>query len=226
MACGDYLLQTAHRLERGIGWVRADLGPLPLTGFAHGNAGFAYALAKLSEWTGEARFGSAAREAVLYERACFAPQHGNWPDLRTRKTSDFITAWCHGATGIGMARLSSLHFLQDPLLRDEIAVALDTTLGRGFGSNHTLCHGDLGNLDLLLHAARTLHEPKWEARASQIAAGILAGLPETGWVCGNPAGLESPGLMTGVAGIGYELLRLTEPERVPSVLVLAPPTRA
>jgi lantibiotic modifying enzyme len=29
--------------------------------------------------------------------------------------------------------------------------------------------------------------------------------------------------MTGIAGIGYGLLRLAEPRRVPSVLVLAPP---
>jgi Lanthionine synthetase C-like protein len=37
-------------------------------------------------------------------------------------------------------------------------------------------------------------------------------------------GVESPGLMTGLAGIGYGLLRLAEPTRVPSVLVLTPPT--
>jgi hypothetical protein len=35
--------------------------------------------------------------------------------------------------------------------------------------------------------------------------------------------VESPGLMTGLAGIGYALLRLAEPHRVPSVLGLAPP---
>jgi lantibiotic modifying enzyme len=29
--------------------------------------------------------------------------------------------------------------------------------------------------------------------------------------------------MTGLAGIGYGLLRLAEPEAVPSVLILAPP---
>ena len=33
----------------------------------------------------------------------------------------------------------------------------------------------------------------------------------------------SPGLMTGLAGMGYALLRLAEPAHVPSVLMLAPP---
>jgi lantibiotic modifying enzyme len=35
-----------------------------------------------------------------------------------------------------------------------------------------------------------------------------------------PLGAETPGLMTGLAGIGYGLLRLAEPERVSSVLLL------
>jgi lantibiotic modifying enzyme len=41
---------------------------------------------------------------------------------------------------------------------------------------------------------------------------------------GVPLNVETPGLLLGLAGIGYELLRLAEPERVPSLLTLAPPT--
>jgi lantibiotic modifying enzyme len=40
---------------------------------------------------------------------------------------------------------------------------------------------------------------------------------------GVPLGVETPGFMTGQAGMGYELLRLAEPEKVPAALVLAPP---
>jgi lantibiotic modifying enzyme len=38
-----------------------------------------------------------------------------------------------------------------------------------------------------------------------------------------PLGVETPGLMTGLAGIGYQLLRLAAPDIIPSVLVLEPP---
>jgi hypothetical protein len=38
--------------------------------------------------------------------------------------------------------------------------------------------------------------------------------------------VETPGLMTGLAGIGYGLLRLAVPTRVPSVLVLEGPVRS
>ena len=45
-------------------------------------------------------------------------------------------------------------------------------------------------------------------------------------LCGTQTSLASPGLMAGLAGIGYGLLRLACSERVPSVLVLAPPATA
>lgn len=42
-------------------------------------------------------------------------------------------------------------------------------------------------------------------------------------VSGTPLAVETPGLLAGLAGLGYELLRRAEPELVPSVLALEPP---
>jgi hypothetical protein len=36
-----------------------------------------------------------------------------------------------------------------------------------------LCHGDLGNLELLLQASQVLEEPQWHAQVDRIAAIIL-----------------------------------------------------
>jgi lantibiotic modifying enzyme len=108
-------------------------------------------------------------------------------------------------------------------IREEIQIAVQTTLRSGFGRNHSLCHGDLGNLDFLLEASRVLRDSGLAAEVNRIAGGILAGVEAAGWECGVPLGVEVPGLMTGLAGIGYELLRLAEPERVPSILALDPP---
>ena len=79
------------------------------------------------------------------------------------------------------------------------------------------------NLDLVLEAARTLDPPRWGAQADRVATAILQDMGHHGPRCGNPLGVESPGFMTGLAGIGYQLLRLAEPARVPSVLTLSPP---
>ncbi len=54
---------------------------------------------------------------------------------------------------------------------------------------------------------------------------ILDSIDRHGWQCGGPEAVEMPSLMLGLAGIGYEMLRLAEPDLVPSVLVLAPPVQ-
>jgi lantibiotic modifying enzyme len=136
-----------------------------------------------------------------------------------------MAAWCHGAAGIGLARLRALPHLDDPKLDEEIQVALSTTLAGGFGRSHCLCHGDMGNLELLLEAGRALNDRGWRAQADRLAAAVLEDIDRRGWRCGGPGAVEMPGLMLGVAGIGYQMLRLAEPERVPSVLTLAPPVR-
>jgi lantibiotic modifying enzyme len=97
----------------------------------------------------------------------------------------------------------------------EIAQAVETTLAQGFGANHSLCHGDLGSLDLLLAAGC--------AEAAERGRAVLDGIGAHGWLCGTPRHAETPGLLNGLAGIGYGLLRAADPAGVPSVLMLEPP---
>ena len=68
-----------------------------------------------------------------------------------------------------------------------------------------------------------LDDPALIRQTYDIAASVLDSINKHGWLCGIPMGVETPGLMTGLAGIGYGLLRLAEPERVPPVLTLGPP---
>jgi type 2 lantibiotic biosynthesis protein LanM len=230
--CGDHLLARARAMPQGLGWDWPWPSRGPLTGYAHGAAGIALSLLELAAATGDNRFRSAALGGIAYERSLFSAQEGNWPDLRLfagdPEPADgtplrYSTTWCHGAAGIGLARLRCLPHLSDPLLRGEIESALRTTFAKGFGLSHILCHGDLGNLDLLLCAAREFPFSPWGAEVDPLAGGILHSIERDGWLCANPSNLPSPGLMTGLAGIGYMLLRLSEPQQAPSLLTLAPP---
>jgi type 2 lantibiotic biosynthesis protein LanM len=230
--CGDHLIAQAQPMKQGIGWDSGMPKVEPLTGFSHGAAGIAWALLELASVTGESRFETTARAAMEYERSHFLPDVGNWPDLRNFADTlladkpdmpTCLNAWCHGAPGIGLARLRSLMYLDDARIRSEINTALKTTLAQGFGGNHSLCHGDLGNLELLLQASLILDDPHWNTQVDRFAGIILESIQKHGWLCGVPLGVETPGLMTGLAGIGYGLLRLAAPERIPSVLVLEPP---
>jgi class II lanthipeptide synthase len=231
--CGERLISRATVMQEGIGWLTPQAKKRSLSGFSHGAAGMAWALLELSAVTGEARFRAAALEAIAYERSLFSSAHQNWLDLRplndeAAQTTNMDpercgTAWCHGAPGIGLARFSTLRLLDDRMVRAEIEIALKTTLENGMGLNDSLCHGDLGNLEFLVQAGELAGAPA-RAKANHIAAAIAERVANKRWLCGNPLKVESPGLMTGLAGIGYGLLRLADPARIPSVLVLAPPT--
>jgi lantibiotic modifying enzyme len=110
------------------------------------------------------------------------------------------------------------------MVRREITQAVETTLASGFGDNHSLCHGDLGNLDFILQASEVLNNDKWRAAVQHMTARVLDDVERNGWKCGIVKPVETPGLMTGLAGIGYGMLRLAEPNVTPSVLTLSPPT--
>jgi type 2 lantibiotic biosynthesis protein LanM len=232
--CGDRLVAEARPMQQGIAWM-FNLGrSQPLTGFAHGTAGIATALLELAAASGIERFRAAGLAALAYERSQFSAEVGNWPDLRDPELSGFVlpagqqafgTAWCHGAPGIGLGRLQLLPILDDATIRAEITIAVQTTLSQGFGANHSLCHGDLGNLELVVEAGRRLGRPDWLAQAEQRTASIFDHIAEQGWLCGVPLGVETPDLMMGIAGIGYGCLRLAEPERIPRVLQLEAPRR-
>lgn len=229
-ACGQHLLRNAMRRKRGIAWP-AFSGSQPLLGFAHGAAGMAWVLFELAVATGSRRYREAGFRALAYERDYFDQKVGNWPDLRDRprKRSNhhkprYMWAWCHGAPGIGIARLASQRYVHDPRMREEVAAALASTAQSGFGRSHCLCHGDLGNIEFFQLAAEVLDDPSFRREALRRAKVVLdTGNCEQGWHCGAKGSAEVPGLMLGIAGIGYELTRLAQPDSIPSVLSLVGP---
>jgi len=227
--CGERLLREQLPQTTGAAWKSQLECSRPLTGFSHGAAGIAWALLKLSAWSGESRFRLGAQAAVAYERSTFVPSDCNWPDYRLwegANPTESTVAWCHGAPGIGLARMDNLDLMDDRETRDEIGKALEKTLGAGFGlSHHCLCHGDLGNLDVLLVAAQKLDAGGWSDAWSRRASEITSGIAERGVLCG-PETLSSLGLMCGLAGVGYGVLRIASAGKVPSVLLLAPPACA
>ncbi|MEA5513527.1 lanthionine synthetase LanC family protein, partial [Nodularia sp. UHCC 0506] len=134
-----------------------------------------------------------------------------------------MTAWCHGAPGIGLGRLSICGDPPEEIMYKEITTAIQTTIKQGFGNNHCLCHGDLGNIDLLLIANAKLDNPEIVQQIEKIASQTLFEIQQNNVRCGVPLGIETPDLMVGLAGIGYGLLRLAYPQLIPSILLLEPP---
>ena len=222
--CGRRLLDartqapTGHRV-----WETVTPDRL-LAGMSHGAAGIAYALLRLHARTNDADVLEAGQEAIAYERALYDAEARNWPDLRQDVQPAFWTTWCHGAPGIGLARLGGLGIWEDDQTMGEIEAALATTSAHAPAyDNVHLCCGLFGRLDLLaevgqqLGRADVLQEALRRAwaeaeRARQLGRYRLRLLDQ---------GAPAPTLFYGMAGIGYQLLRLARPDALPSVLRLA-----
>jgi len=223
--CGHHLLQRQTPTADGSrAW--STPGARPLTGFSHGTAGIAYALLRLHAATGDRTWLDAAREGIRYERSTFSPTVGNWPDFRSEADGNreprFMVSWCHGAPGIGLARLGGLPSLDEPEVRDEIAVALRTSRDVGMAGVDHLCCGNFGRIEFLQVAAQQLSRPELANEATRQTEAVVtrAGphgsyrlLPEL------PYDVFCPGFFHGTSGIGYQLLRQAFPELLPSVLL-------
>jgi type 2 lantibiotic biosynthesis protein LanM len=225
--CGDHLIARAQQVESGLGWFNNIETVKPITGFAHGAAGIAWALLELATRTGNKKYRDTALEAMVYEHSQYSSAAGNWADSAgeseqgTGNATGPSMAWCYGAPGIGLARVAAMKQIDHSIVREDLQRAIQATLSFGPGANHSLCHGDLGNLDFLLQASQATGNRELALKVDELTNQIIASMKKYGWLCGVPLAVESPALMNGLAGICYGLLRMAEPDRVPSVLTLA-----
>jgi len=219
--CADWLCR--HQIVGGDSAGAWETLPdsRPLTGFAHGAAGIAHALARLHAVTGEPALMAAARAALEFEFTAFLPGEENWIDFRRSEPGappSCRTAWCHGAPGIALARLALLSELAHPRLSPDLDAALKTTLRQRRQAGDHLCCGNFGRFDILLHAARVLGREDLSAAASEQAYNVLERSDTFRTVpCDVPVA-RSPGFFDGLAGIGYVLLRLGSAGNLPCVL--------
>jgi len=169
-------------------------------------------------------FSRLADAALAYERHCFDPVQRNWPDYRNlaadKTEPDFMAAWCHGAPGVAMGRLMTAGREISDETQLEIAIAIDTTLAQPCMGNHSLCHGELGNILIASRAQDMFWREDWRRKINLRLRRVVDDLIRNGPRCGVPNGEYTPGLLTGVAGIGYGLLQLAQPHLVPNVLAL------
>ncbi|WP_280722156.1 type 2 lanthipeptide synthetase LanM family protein [Kitasatospora sp. MAA4] len=179
--------------------------PIP-DGFADGAAGVGWALLRFAEAGG----GPAYTEAGLH-RLTRGIMRGVADD----------PGWCNGLTGTALALADSGAALADPELVTRLAGATAGLAALDPLPDHSLCHGESGRLELLLTASGG--GPGLAGPAVARAGALLAALDRFGPRCGTPGGVSSPGLLTGLAGIGHGLLRLGFGSRIPSVLLLQPP---
>jgi lantibiotic modifying enzyme len=225
IACGRHLLQR-RKLDKFGFKTWPTLDKRHLTGFSHGAAGIAYALLQLYKATSNAEFHDAAVEGICFEGQAFVREQNNWPDYRRAAASIthnpmFCMAWCHGAPGIGLGRIAALDIMDTRDVQRDIQAALASTSSVNLLPRDHLCCGNAGLMDTLCAAGERLPQGEWSRKARQLAARTIArGNNRGSFNIAFHNGFFNPSLFQGTAGVGYQLLRLADPTKIPSVLLL------
>ena len=201
------------------GVVAAALGP----GLREGSAGIALFLAHLHAVTGHEEFRRTAQGAMARSRL---------PSVRP--TLEIATPVRGGP---GRAREAAMHCLlaamQDAEFKEcrlaqartAITLVLEAIDAHIAASRFdaTICNGLAGLGEVLLSAGLVIGDHSYLDRARNLAQTLIDRYSEQdNWPTGFARGGPNPSLYLGTAGIGYWLLRVDEPERVPSWLLLEP----
>ncbi|MFC9256752.1 type 2 lanthipeptide synthetase LanM family protein [Amycolatopsis thailandensis] len=163
------------------------------TGFARGSAGIDWVL-RAHRRTGEEPPGKA--------------------DDRAESTG----GWCDGLSGAALGQAA--HLPEPGHSRDLDRTIKQLTDGAPL-KDLSLCHGESGVLEVLCVLAENGHTGA-AAAVRRRTGHLLAAIDQRGARCGTPGAIPAPGLLSGLAGIGYGLLRLGFGDRVPSALLLRP----
>ena len=232
LVCGERLLEL-QQANGGwsIGDTAANQRKPPLTGFSHGAAGMAAALAMLGQASGDTRMTTAAQRAVAYERSVFVVNQGNWPDFRiSTEPNEFMLSWCHGAPGILLSRhLLRACGMADAQTSEELQFARTTTLAsleaiqsrnnEGWAAH--LCCGVLGLTSLLRLDALCRATPVQPVVTTLESCIINKARSSGGYTfyTVDTGSINLPGLFTGKAGVALALLESVAGQRwMPALL--------
>ena len=210
---GDMLIISQD--EAG-GWA-SNPQMCPLAGMSHGAAGIIYALARLYHYTQSESTLDSIINGLKFERSLYDETHMNWKDERHfkgEKVSDqniFTVAWCHGAPGILLSRLGMVPISDEKtqrIITQDIENAIKTVFENGISHNNCLCHGNLGNTEIVNEYCKMFDHKNYGIVNREIRKEIVASIAEDkNMGLSSLYGYCSLGFMNGMSGIGYSILR-------------------
>lgn len=240
------ILQRLHVSDKGVYWDRNGRQIHGLCGFSHGASGVGYVLLEVGRFFDIPGLSQIGRAAFDYENQYFDSQTMNWQDFRKaidvqrdkvifqkayleNDTTFFekgrnMNMWCHGAAGIGLTRVYNKYVLGNHEFDHDLSAAITSVEEMLVKENttytHSLCHGRLGNLELFIQLNIASNTSRFGYEISQNIEQILAEKKDWGfYYSGVPRSKEDTSLFLGDAGVGYQLLRISYPQEVPSILL-------
>ena len=178
-------------------------------GLLDGAAGRGLALLRLGETLGSTQLAGAG--AALARQPAPAGEDGSWGTGAGGRATVLAELTTRAPDAEADERSATL-----------LRAALAITRRRGLGRDHAIVTGDLGALDALRRGAAALDDRVLRREIELLAGAVVAGIGRDGPLCSGPGGVEAPGLLTGVAGLGLGCLGFLE-DRAEGLLALARP---
>lgn len=217
----DYLVQNCKSTGQGDNLI-PTYGPKVVTGLSHGASGIALALLKTFEITKDEKYKTTAMAHFDFEEEIYDADAANYPTYQSTPTEKaFITAWCHGAPGIGLTRLMAYKITRDENLIPQIEKNLVVTSAFSLEHLDHICCGNFGRLDIQMEHALFFEDGRALSGIKKEAQYIVNRFYESNGFrlfIDAPTKVFSPGLFVGATGIAYSLLRIAFPGKLPSVL--------
>jgi len=195
-----------------------------LNGYAHGYAGLALASAKVGHVLEDEMFLGFSAQLMEEENKHYNTVTGNWNDLREESQDSDLMYWCHGAPGIGLSRSLMKEYMtkeNQDIIDSDIERVKEKLFDKGYSKDldHSMCHGAFGNIDMMLQIAAKEDDEALKAFAYECGEKALKDAYDNGFRYGLGDAKEITTFMLGLSGIGYGLLRLSDP-RIPSILAI------
>lgn len=211
----NHLISHACRDGDEIAWMSSIPSSGPTTGFAHGASGIGYALLRAYRRLRTPKIKSIVLGVERFLSSCFQSADERWLESRASGGAPGIEAWCHGAPGIALFYDELAKVIPNPDFKWKADIGIRKTIEFSRFENDSICHGTLGNVDLILSRQNVD-----EMGAIRQLLSEYEGRPV---VCGNDRRHISISMFTGLAGCAYQLLRAEKPGSLPSVATFSAP---
>lgn len=217
------------KIQKNGSWKSKNM-EMPLAGLSHGTSGIIMALSKLFKFNNDFSIIRAIEKGISFEDSLFVKSTNNWRDdrmyngKRISEDGKYPVAWCHGSAGILLSRIKINQYtygIEKSLLNRDINRALVSVIDNGIMPSNCLCHGNLGNTEILLEYTKIIDDINLRKKCNDLRVKIANEFINVNFNSknNNLFGYELLGFMTGLSGMGYSLLRDLD-DGLPCILAL------
>lgn len=172
-------------------------------GVAHGYAGIILALSRAYIITKEEVY---TESIVLLEKSIHLV--ANISDI----------SWCHGAVGLGLVYIELEKTYKKGCYNKKILLCESALRHKVWETSDCLCHGNMGTIDFYVEYSKYKNDKTFLESAKELLVEHWSN--KKNWYCGCKQDVVVYGLMVGMSGMGYELLRVLYPDILPDIMLV------